>query len=211
MTCVVYGLFSSRNPDELRYIGQTTRSAKRRLSQHLTYAKKRQTAVQLWIFREINDGFKIELRLLIENAKFNKSEIELIASHKGNARLLNHTEGGGGVLGHSPSVETRQKRAISVKKYWDTQIDRIRWHPTKEQKAKISAANKGNKSRLGQKHSEETKKKMRDWAAKNRDFLKRRFIGVKRSDETKRKISEAKKMYWVNRKAREQASAQSLI
>lgn len=201
MTCVVYGLKSSRD-GEVRYVGQTTRSTSRRLTQHMYYARSRETAVHHWIMREIEHGFKIELAVLVSEAVFNTTEQEVIAEcRRMGARLLNHTEGGGGVLGHSQSEETRRKKSIAAKEFWGKQEIRVRWRPTEEQKKKIGAANMGNKSRTGHKHSEETRQKMRDWAAKNKEWLKTRFLGVKRSQETREKISAAKRRYWEERRA----------
>lgn len=201
-TTTVYGLLSSRSPDEIRYIGQTTRSIARRLSQHLTYAKKRRTAVQLWIDREMKDGYEIILRVLVANAVFDKTEMHLIAEYrKSGSRLLNHTEGGGGVLGHSPNDETRKKKSVIAKAYWANQTDRVRWHPTEEQKKKISDAKTGRPvpALRGRKHTEETKRKMRKWAAVNREWLRERNRGQKRSQETRKKMSESRLQYWANK------------
>lgn len=96
--CVIYGLYSSRN-DELRYIGQTT-NIKARLSEHICHAKNKKTPVNCWMRRELNDGFKIYHRVIIENAVFNFTEIEVISEHRSKgARLLNVAAGGLGVLG----------------------------------------------------------------------------------------------------------------
>lgn len=197
--CVVYGLLSTRT-NEIRYIGQTTRSPNRRLSQHLTYAKKRRTAVQLWIFREVADGFQIRMSILVADAIFNDSEInEITKWRESGARLLNHTEGGGGVLGHVQTEETKRKKSALAKLYWDSQVERVRWHPTDEQKLKISIAAKGRIRNVGRKHSEETKQKMREWAAKNREFLCKRNKGRKHSDESISKMAESRRLYWARK------------
>ena len=170
-TCVVYGLKSTR-VDEVRYVGQTTRAMTKRMTQHLYYARHKKTALHKWIRREIEDGFSIYFVVFVPEAVFNSTEREVIAEcRRLGYRLLNHTDGGGGVTGFKHSDETKKRKSEIAKAYWDKQIVRVRWHPTDEQKMKISAANKGNKSRTGQKHSEETRLKMREWAANNRQFL----------------------------------------
>ena len=201
--CVVYGLYSSKD-DILRYIGQTTQPMKKRFSQHLLYSKKKRTAVQKWMNRALEDGFKIYFKVLNGDAVFNDTEVELIAKYlDAGVHLLNHTKGGDGVLGHSPSLETRKKRSESAKRYWGAQTNRVRWHPTEEQKRKIGDANRGNKYNLGHRHSEETKARMRE-SAKSSEAVKlyrARMVGVSRSPEAKKKMSGAAYRNWENRLA----------
>jgi len=58
-------------------------------------------------------------------------------------------------------------------------IGHIPWNKGKhfimseEHKQKISEANKGNKSNVGKKHTEEWKKKRKEWCVKNKDILKK--------------------------------------
>ena len=195
---VIYVLHSSRN-GEVRYVGQTTQKPSIRLRQHIAYAKYKITALQLWMFREINDGHIVGMTILRSDAIFNETERLVIAEYRNaGARLLNHTEGGEGVLGHSPSAETRQKRSDSVKRNWERQSIRVRWKATDEQRKKISDAKKTHKPvMLGKRHSEETKKKMREWAALNKDFLCARNVGRKHSPETRERMSAARSAYWA--------------
>jgi group I intron endonuclease len=68
---------------------------------------------------------------------------------------------------------------------------------SEETKKKISEANKGGKSRTGQTRSKEERQKQSEtWAGKK---LKG-WVSKKHSEEAKRKISEAKKVYWQKRK-----------
>lgn len=97
--CIVYGLVSSRD-DALRYVGQTTQTPERRLSQHRYYAKRKQTAVHKWFARETADGFVVSLRVICADAVMHATEIEVIAQRRAAGdRLLNHTDGGEGTIG----------------------------------------------------------------------------------------------------------------
>lgn len=168
--CVVYGLFSSRD-NELRYIGQTTLSIKQRFSQHKSYSKKKKTAVHKWFSREVNEGYDIEMRVLIDDAIMHESEKSMIASHKlAGARLLNHTDGGEGTLGWKGNLG--RKRPDLSKRNKENRGKP--GHPMSiENETKLRAANKvrdtaylveRNKTNhpwVGKKHTEETKEKIR--------------------------------------------------
>ena len=141
--CKVYGLSSSRHK-EIRYIGQTTQPLNKRLSQHLNYAKCRKTAVHKWMFRELNDGFKIVIFLLHDGAVFNVTEIDVIAQYKSNgARLLNLTEGGEGTVGWRGNMGKKRPDLSARNRLGKGKPG----HPsTPETNAKISVANKGRKN-----------------------------------------------------------------
>lgn len=167
---IIYGLYSSRKPDELRYVGQTTQTLQTRFKQHKSYAKTKKTAVHKWFNREVCDGFEILIVVIRDDAIFNVTEREVIALHKENgARLLNLTDGGEGTLGwhgHAGKpkpymAEVNRKRCLGKP-----------GHPmSPENKAKLIAAvkardttylserNRTNHPWKGRKHTEETKRK----------------------------------------------------
>ena len=202
-TCVVYGLYSLRD-SVVRYIGQTTQPMKKRFSQHLLYSKNKKTAVQKWINKSICEGFDVRYTILDGNAVFNDTEVEVIASYKeAGIRLLNHTDGGGGVLGLSQTDETRKKRSESVRRNWETQSVRVRWVANKEQHMRqIEGCKKRtSKPMLGKNHSDETRKKMRDWlASEEGKKLKARRIPRKFTDQQKAELSALKKAWWASKR-----------
>ena len=158
-------------------------------------------------------GYYIEIvydNITYDEAK--EKEIELIKFYgKKNRKnpdglLVNHTDGGDGMLGWEPSEETRKKWSDQRrgKNLGDENPFYGRKH-TKEFVKKISKTNKGNsyslgrklteetKSRIGEKAkgrimNEETKKKISD-AHKGNQYNK----GKKMSEEAKKKIGEAGK------------------
>lgn len=73
----IYTLASSKNPNDIRYVGKTTQTLKRRLQGHLCDAKKskkrKTNRYSLnWINKEIDEGYEIiieELDLIISENK----------------------------------------------------------------------------------------------------------------------------------------------
>lgn len=63
MEIKIYTLSSTRDPNNIRYVGKTKQPLKRRLSQHITDAKKasklgtKRNYNYNWIIHELNDGF----------------------------------------------------------------------------------------------------------------------------------------------------------
>jgi len=158
--CVVYGLFSSEN-GEIRYIGQTKLSLRRRLETHKSNAKrggKRRSA--FWIRSVLNRGFELHIVVLHDYAEWNVTEKAMIKQWRENgARLVNMTDGGEGI--YIPSDETRQKRAASVKASWEKRSrTQPVWTPERRERHKIACKIRGSKHWIGKKHSEETKRKI---------------------------------------------------
>lgn len=147
---LVYGLASSRN-GEIRYIGQTTQRAEKRLDSHINCPRTKRRYVWNWIHREMCDGYKISVQRLVENAVWNETERLIISQFKATgARLVNLSDGGEGVLGRRKSAEERAKISAAHKgrKKSLEHIEKIaatrRGKPlSDEHKAKLSAALKG--------------------------------------------------------------------
>lgn len=172
-TCTIYGLSSSRD-GELRYVGQTVQKPATRLRVHLESAKRNKTHIANWIKREVAGGYAILMEILEENASWNTAEIEWISKHKAlGTRLLNHTDGGGGLLGLSvnkgrpqPWTSERNRSMKGIKtghvisdagkqRIAETQRARVGWTQSEEARKKIGSASRGKPK------SEETKEKLR--------------------------------------------------
>lgn len=103
----VYGL-KLLNSHEIRYVGQTKRVVAHRLASH--YCQMRmgsQLPVHRWLRK--HEG-QAEILVLVADATWNRSEIEIIDDlRRSGARLLNCTPGGDGVSGVKLSEETKAK------------------------------------------------------------------------------------------------------
>jgi hypothetical protein len=109
----VYFLYSTRNKDEIKYIGITSNSFKRRLTRHLWDYKKQNTKKDKWIRREIQDGFNIIIEPIITNLVFSHAltvEINLIKEAREiGLKIVNTSDGGDGYRGkHSPEHNAKK-------------------------------------------------------------------------------------------------------
>lgn len=115
MTCrttFVYGLASSED-GVIRYIGQTTRSLRVRLAGHMREARKTDTRRARWIRAVLAGGHKVVLRPLVTGARWNETEMALIALYRRRGfDLVNTTIGGQGVPGLCPEVRTKISVAL---------------------------------------------------------------------------------------------------
>ena len=98
----LYGLYTKDNP-EIRYIGITTKTIKQRLTGHRSASRnpKNTYKVVQWIRSHGAENIEIKLLNTFNNIEELKdAEIETIKSMKIQGfNLLNHTDGGDGVLG----------------------------------------------------------------------------------------------------------------
>ena len=177
MLGIIYGLIDG-NTLELRYIGKTSKSTAQRLKQH-KQGHSSNLHLNRWV--AINH---INIIILERNPEdLDEAEIRWIREMRGQgARLLNLTDGGGGIV--SPSLETRAK--MSAAKIGNQ--NSLGYKHTDAARAKMSIARTGHRyKRVGglRIHSPETK-------AKISAALKGRFINSK----TRIKMSIARIMYW---------------
>ena len=93
-------------------------------------------------------------------------------------------------MGWQPSKESIQKRLDKM----------VGWKHTEASKAKIAESQTGEKNHnYGKKASAKTREKMSQAAAGNK-----RALGLKHSDETRKKCREASRKYWAMRKAKKE-------
>ncbi|KSJ42381.2 hypothetical protein [Pseudomonas aeruginosa] len=143
----VYGLCDSRN-GEIRYIGQTSTSLRRRLICHISESRSGTDPKSQWIREVRAGGGSIQIIVLVERAEKDVEEIIQIEAHeKLGHSLLNLTGGGSGLMNCRDS--TRAKMAASASSRFSSQEERDRTSAlTKAAMARpgiseaISAANK---------------------------------------------------------------------
>lgn len=166
-----YLIYTLSDPitNEVRYVGQTTRSLKARLNDHIRGAKHQQSKKTShknnWINKILKTGMKPIITFLDEadETSWKDKERKYISEYKTNGiRLLNVSDGGDS--GSMPGN----------KRIWSSEEAYLLW------KEKTTQANKNKLI------TEETRKKMAENA-------KTTHTNKKRSDETRIKLSEGKK------------------
>lgn len=153
----IYTLSSTRNPNDIRYVGKTNQSLDRRLAQHLScskiYKKNKKFSIYNynWINKEIQDGYSILIESIDEldlsiNPDWKWLEQYWISQFKSwGFKLTNLTSGGDGNQNQIFTKESLLKRSRSLK-------DR---HRPEEVKIKISNKLKGRK--LSDSHKQKVK------------------------------------------------------
>lgn len=210
---VIYGI---RLPGlKYRYIGYTT-NLKRRIRSHKQRANKgTKTALYDWMRFQIQNDLIFEtIEICISGNKDYIFEREMywiryyrniqgsLVDRKTENYLLNHSDGGGGVLGYICSDETKTKISTANKgKVWSEESkNKMRrtlseqggsWKDktfSEEHKKKISDATKGERNPFhGKNHTEDTKRKMSE-AKKGTKCV---WYGRKHTEETKEKIRQS--------------------
>jgi hypothetical protein len=125
--CIVYGLFSFNDPNQIRYVGQTVQPIEGRFRAHLNVASNsKNKSFRNYVYNWIRyHNYRIGYVILQENATYNFSEKRWIEDlrYEGH-RLTNLTDGGDGSLGFKGkrgiklgplSEETKQKIGESGK------------------------------------------------------------------------------------------------
>jgi hypothetical protein len=156
----IYGL-KSKKEDIIRYVGYTKLNLRKRLTNHFSESRKRDTHKDRWIRK---NEFEIDILLLEDNINsFNEAlekEMFWIKKYKEeyNIDLVNSTDGGNGTLGRLLTED--EKINLSNKNLGKKLTD--------EHKIKISNSN------IGRKTSEETKLKQK--ISNLKYFFKKRNI-----------------------------------
>lgn len=153
----VYGLHDPET-DELRYIGQTTCSLKKRLWSHIGPTnRKKPNYSSRWINSLVEKGLRPEIRLratAFSQVELDQLEMDHIAQARTDGvRLTNHTEGGMGQKGrrHTPEWRVRMSALkAGINTNTTEHIERLRQMKmgvprSEETKARISQAKCGTK------------------------------------------------------------------
>lgn len=158
----IYGL-KSKNENFIRYIGYTKLKLQKRLTNHLSESRQRDTHKDRWIRSNNND---IDIVLIEENINSFQlaleREVYWIKKYKEdfNIDLVNSTDGGNGTLGYKLNEEQKQ----------NLRNKNLGKKLTEEHKIKISNSN------IGRETSEKTKLKQK--ISNLKYFLKKRNIVI---------------------------------
>lgn len=154
MKTKIYTLSSDRNLEDIRYIGKTKESLKKRLSNHIAQAKRNDNIGYSynynsnWINKELRDDFNIiikEIDFILDNDWEYLEQYWISQFKTWGYKLTNLTEGGDGNKNQIQTEEANKKRSQKLKN-----IPR-----PLEIRKKIS------KSNMGKVLSEDTKEKVR--------------------------------------------------
>lgn len=113
----IYALCDSKSM-EPRYIGKTVTRLERRLSQHITAAKRSRLPVHHWINKRISSGENVVIRLVevvSHKSDWAERERHWIKYLKENGRSLNVTDGGEGLAGHVFTEQHRKNISEAIK------------------------------------------------------------------------------------------------
>jgi group I intron endonuclease len=200
MTINIYALKDSVT-GELRYVGQTRYSLKRRLYEHVRLAHKseRRTYVRNWI-KGLSEAPTISL--LCETEDGDEREMAYIALFKQRGyRLTNATDGGAAFHGYKPPADVRQRISDRLKGNKHT----LGFRHTDETKAKMSRARKGKaRSEEAKKNISEGHKKRESYPSHTleaRQKMSLFHLGKKRSLYQRMRISEGMKQYHARKKS----------
>ena len=211
---VIYGLFEQRKPLllwEVRYIGQTDRTTRRRIYEHIRDSVVRHytNSVNDWIRELVNKGVQPiiwELEQVVGDdweERLDQREIAWIAEGRRQGwQLLNDTKGGRGWISRGPlSDEHRAKISIASRKAYDNDPS-IR--------ERISASLTSYYDNNPEAHEKLTEGKLRKYAEDPTYREKVALGGKKRfSDPAERqRVSEIGKAAWANNPERHEAARQ---
>jgi hypothetical protein len=157
----IYGLVSNRDPQIVRYFGQTSKPLKSRLYGHKWRASHgAQWHVSAWIRKEIAEGYSILIKSIKENLseeEANSEEIRLIEKYRTVNRLVNIVDGGSGARGwvHSEEWKTQMSARMKVREFTDTHRKNI-----SDAKIGVPRSEKDREKMKTRRHTDDTKKRL---------------------------------------------------
>lgn len=119
MNYAIYGLVDSREPERVRYIGQTTQTVRKRLFGHWKTTNredKPRYPVHKWMKKRERDQIQaVVLRQCMDFDSLCEAEIQLIAEYRAIGQAdLNLCSGGAGAPGRKHSEEFKEKMRAKV-------------------------------------------------------------------------------------------------
>ena len=181
----VYVLTDPRYPDDVRYVG-VTNNPKIRLQSHIDSCKRHNNHRTCWIKSLLNNNVKPIMTIIDEtnDENWEQCEIEWIAYYRSlGCRLVNSTNGGGGIRGHSFTQEHRRKISVG----------NLGRKCSAETRQKLSLSN------TGKRHSQETRQKLSDiqrgkkLSEEHRHKISKGLLGRKQTEYVRRMVSEAQR------------------
>lgn len=196
------GIYKITSPSGKVYIGQSI-DIEKRFKTYLRYSCKSQTKLLASLKKYGAENHKYEILAICKKEELSIQEkyfVDLFQSFN-SEKGLNIRDGGGNSAKLSDEQKLKISNSLKDKKHSPERIEKNRLGQLNKassiaKRLKESIYPKIKKSRLGTKHSEETKEKLRNLVLgeKNPNY------GKKRSDESKQKTRESVTKYWLNKK-----------
>lgn len=189
--CEIYKLIDPRT-GEVRYVGQTHIGVKKRLAKHIREARNQnKTKNHRWINKLAELDLKpiIEVIEVVDFSKHTWQEREVfwIEELSKSCDLNNHSLGGDGTLGFSPTLEMRAAVAESNRNRVWTEESRnklseslkknVGWHHSEEAKKNMSKAHKGKV--LSEEHRKNMSRSQKQRAIRSYIFTPEQVEGIR--------------------------------
>lgn len=122
-TTNIYGLYSSQNPSNIRYIGKTVSTLNHRLKSHVYDSKKADSHKDRWIRKEISNHYSIEIKLIdiVPTSDWQFWEKYYISKYRKLGFKLTNTQPGGNDAGMpitSKALVVLDKKGKYIEKYF---------------------------------------------------------------------------------------------
>ncbi len=156
---------------EIRYIGKTSRTLKKRLSEHVSPSKlnSEKGHKSSWVKSLLRIGLKPEIVLIKETTSDNfvEDEIETIRVYRENGfRLVNETDGGEGHFGYKKSKESVEKTVAGLKKFYENNPGQNKGKVfSEEHKKNISLGKIGKRPNVSEESKRSRSKATKSWWA----------------------------------------------
>jgi len=195
------GIYKITSPSGKIYIGQSV-DIDKRFKSYLRYSCKSQTKLFASLKKYGSKNHKYEILLICKKEELSVREkyyVDLFQSFN-SKNGLNIRDGGGNSAKLSDEQKKKISNSLKGKKHSPERIEKNRLGQLKkkssvEKRLREEMFPKIKKPRLGMKHTEETKNKIREktMGVNNPNY------GIKKSIESKNKTSESLKRYWENK------------
>lgn len=159
----IYALYDAQKPEHIRYVGLTTQTLPKRLSQHKSHTSKGSTHKENWVKKVHASGGEIGIYCIEEcdvDGIGDRERYWIKKLFEDGAQLTNLCEGGEGHL--NPSKESRLKlsKAMSGRKQSAEHISKcVKANTGKKRSDAFKAAARARST--GKRHSEETIAKLK--------------------------------------------------
>jgi hypothetical protein len=119
----IYGLFSTREPKKIRYVGQTKEPTARLKTHHRDASNGKKNILYDWVRMEIQEGYHIRMTILDQCDMYEKNSLERSYIEKYKEHLLNTTANNN----NSPYILHNQLSAVKeeLEKVKESKVEKV--------------------------------------------------------------------------------------